>query len=338
MRFKKLVKRVVCAGFSLSETVFEACYQRRIRQAVLSQPIIVLGPDRSGTSMVYSLLGNHPKVYGPTTAADRFPEFPLSATFLRKIFSKGGEEHFSAVPNTNGIIQGGRDPLSEAVRYWVHHLGSVNGGWSKAPDDYFSEQDLDEVTRHTLPLDLKKRMVLMNKNRVVMKQPGFSLKVRYLDALFPDAIFVHCLRHPVDNFHSLLVQKAEHNNPNFGVRIPGWRQFCHLSLEAQTAHQLAGTHDIILQSIRQLDDSAGRYLPVRYESFSTDFAAEVQKLFQGCKLDVPAAIMEHPEDYVRPGGSRRKPKPPPADPAAREILEQLALRMGYPAEKSNKPA
>lgn len=333
---KSLAKAVLEATFPVTEGLLAVAYRRRIQAASLSKPIIVLGPDRSGTSMVYALLANHPGIYGPTTMADRFPRYPLTATFIRKLTSLGAEDNFCAVPGTNGIVQGGRHPLSEAVRYWVHHLGSVEGGWSKAADDYFSEADLDETTRKTLPLDLRKRMAVMNKRRVVIKQPGFSLKVRYLDALFPDALFVHCLRHPVDNFHSLLAQKAEHNKPDFGVRIPGWRQYCHLSLETQTAHQLAGTYDIILETIRQLDNSAQRYVPVRYEAFATDFAAEVQKLFRGCDLEAPATILAHPENYVRSGGSRRPSKPPPADPVARDILNELATRMGYPESTAQK--
>lgn len=332
---KSIAKIALEATFPVTERLLAAAYHRRLEQARLIKPIIVVGPDRSGTSLVYALLANHPDLYAPTTIADRFPKHPLSATLLRKISSWGAEDNFSSVPDTNGVIAGGRHRLTEAVRYWIHHLGSRDGGWKHAPDDFFSEEDLDDNTRRVLPADLKKRLTVMQKRRLVVKQPGFSLKIRYLNALFPDAIFVHSLRHPVDNFHSLMAQKQETENPSWGVRIPGWQAHSHLSIEAQTAHQLAGTYKIILQSVAQIGGfAAGRYVPVRYESFHAAFADEVQMLFQGCELEVPAVLLQKPENYVRPGNSHRQPKALPADPIARKILEKLALEMGY----ANEPA
>lgn len=314
--------------FPVTERLLAANYRRKIADTRIHKPIIVIGPDRSGTSLIYALLANHPEVYVLTTAADRFPQHPLSASMARKLLSRKTSEDYRSVPNTIGGIQGGRFTVTEAIHYWARHLGSRKGGWEEAPDDYFTEKDLDDVTRKTLPLDLKKRISIFNKNRLAIKQPGFSLKIRYLNALFPDAIFVHCLRHPLDNFHSLMAQKIKTQNPNWGVRIPGWRQFSHLSTEAQTAHQLADTYKIILQTIHHIGDSTGRYVPVRFESFETSYVTEVQKLFDGCQLEVPPNILNNPEIHVHPGNSR-KGQEPPADPMAREILEKLCIRMGY---------
>jgi hypothetical protein len=208
-------------------------------------------------------------------------------------------------------------------------LGSHNGGWLSAPSDYFTEEDLDEATSKNLPLDLKKRFAVLGKKRLLFKQPGFSLKIKYLNAIFPDAIFVHCLRNPIDTFHSLVTQKIKSKNSNWGLRIPDWQQFSHLSIDAQAAHQLARTHEIIQQSIHQLGNPVGRYVTVRYEGFDTAYAAEVQKLFHGCELEAPAAILQNTGFYVPSGGGSKKRRELPTDPVAREILEKLCDQMGY---------
>ncbi len=332
--FKKLANKAFKIVCPVTERLLAAAYRSRVAATSIHKPIVVIGPDRSGTSLVYAFLANHPDVYVLTTAADRFPEHPFSESMIRRILSIGADEDYQAVPNTIGGIRGGRFTVTEAIRYWGRHLGSHDGGWREASDDLFTEKDLDEATRQSLPLDLKRRIAVFGKKRLAVKQPGFSLKIGYLNALFPDAIFVHCLRNPLDNFHSLMTRKIDSENPNWGVRIPGWQQLSHLSIEAQTAHQLAGTYEIIQQSIGRLANPASRYVPVRYEAFETAFAAEVQRLFRGCELEAPAAILQNPEKYVRPGESRKKRQEPPDDPDAREILEKLSGRMEYEMPQS----
>jgi hypothetical protein len=318
--------------FPATERLLSTLYRHRVDRISLDKPIIVIGPDRSGTSFVYALLSNHPDVYALTTAADNFPDYPFSASFLRKLFSIGKEENYSAIPNTIGGVEGGTFKLSEAVNYLHRHLGSHNGGWRHAPSDFFTEEDLDEATRQSLPADLKKRMAVLKKTRLVMKQPGFSLKMGYLNALFPDSIFVHVVRHPLDNFHSLMAQKNKIGATYWGVRIPGWQKLSHLSSEEQTAHQLAGTYEIIRQSVAQLSlTTSSRYLPVRYESLMNDFEPEVKQLFAACNLCVPPQLLKHPEKYVRPGNGNKKRKKP-SDPRACKILEELAFEMGYSGE------
>jgi omega-hydroxy-beta-dihydromenaquinone-9 sulfotransferase len=326
---KELADAVFRMVFPLSEKLLALAYDKKASNTPINRPIVVIGPDRSGTTLVYALLANHPDVSGLTAMADRFPNYPFSSTLVRKIFSARSVERYRAVPDTVGGIEGGWFTLNECNQYWRRHLGTKSGGWLEAGDDFFTENDLDEATRQMLPLDLKRRMAVLGRNRLVIKQPGFSLKLRYLNALFPDAIFVHCHRNPFDNYHSLMNQKNKSGNENWGVRIPEKLQLPGASVEARTARQLAATYDIIKQDIEQLDNGAKRYVCVSYEAFQDSYATEVQKLFQGCGLEAPSDIVKHPEIYFR-SSSRHNPQQfMVMDSKARQILEALGERMGY---------
>lgn len=324
---KKSTLRACEYGFVITEKLLALALEKRAVRTPIDRPIIIIGPERSGTSFIYALLATHPDVYALTTAADRFPDHPFSATLARNLLSPASTQIYRVVPKTIGEIQGGRFDLTEAIRYWERHLGTWNGGWKKAPDDVLTAEDLDDATRRTLPLDLKKRLFMIRKQRLVLKQPGFSLKISYLNAVFPDAIFVHCLRNPFDNFLSLLEQKRRFGDPDWGVKIPQTMRLRNASIEAQTARQLAGTYELILQNFNRIEDRK-RCVTVRYESFGTDFVGEARRLFQPCGLETPPEVLAHPELFVA-SRSRRKPQAVTDDQQAWRILEKLAGQMGY---------
>ncbi|MGO8764713.1 MAG: sulfotransferase [Limisphaerales bacterium] len=314
-------------AFAVTERVLALGLEKPALRTSLDRPIIIVGPERSGTSFIYALLATHANVYALTTIADRFPDYPFSATLLRRILSAHENQLYRSVPKTVGEIDGGLFPLTEGVRYWLQHLGTQQGRWKNAPDDCLTEQDLDENTRLTLPNDLKKRAFIMRKKRLLLKQPGFSLKIRYFNAVFPDAIFVHCLRNPASNFLSLLAQKKRTGNPDWGIQIPASMKLPGASVEAKTARQLAVTYDLIRQSINRINNGMARYVPVHYDSFQTDFAQVAMKLYQRCHLSAPAAVLNRPELFVSSSYGNPSPEQVTTDPQAVQILEDLCRQM-----------
>jgi hypothetical protein len=314
-------------GFTLTEKPISWALDRRALAPPIDRPIFIMGPERSGTTFIYALLAAHPDTLAFTTVADRFPDHPYSSSLLRRIFSPQTNEQYRSVPKTIGRIEGGRFSLTEGLRYWGRYLQTRTGSWTERPDEFFTEEDLDEVTRRTLPKDLKKRLFILQKQRLVLKQPGFSLKIRYLDALFPDAIFVHCIRRPADNYRSLLSLKSKPGHSGWGIRIPERFKLPNASLEAQTAQQLAVTYDLVRDSINRIKNGPDRYVAVFYDLFQKNFARETSKLFQRCGLSAPQEIMNSPALFVLSSTSDPVPEPMTKDSHALEILEKLQQRM-----------
>jgi hypothetical protein len=319
-------------AFPLTERLFDCVLGSKAAQNPLQRPIIVIGPERSGTTLVYALLSNDPGVYALSNLAEWFPDHPFSSSLLQRLLSSSQADPFNiAIPDTTGTIKGTLFVPREGARYLVRHLGSRSGGWKAAPHDYFSATDLDDLTRETLPLDLKKRIYAMGKKRLLLKQPGFSLKIGYLNALFPDAIFVHCVRNPFSNFASLVDQKTRYNNPDWGLRVPDWSTWSDLPVELRAARQLSGTYDLIQQSIREIENGKDRYIPVRYEDLHSSFAEETKRLFNRCGLEAPATVLKNSQLFVLPSERRRCGSEKVYDPEVRKLLEALCERMGYDA-------
>jgi omega-hydroxy-beta-dihydromenaquinone-9 sulfotransferase len=168
----------------------------------------------------------------------------------------------------------------------------------------------------------------MQKKRLLLKAPGFSLRIGYFNSVFPDAIFVHCLRHPYDNFVSLMKQKKL-AGPQWGIRIPQQLKLPNASTEAMAAQQLAVAYETIMKHIGRIENAASRYVPVRYVSFQTEFAPTVRRLFQACALEPPESILAHPEWFVVPNLKHRTPQETTDDKPALKILDQLSRQMGY---------
>lgn len=321
--FKESAWLACKCAFTATEPLLSLAWERRALAVPVNRPIFIMGPERSGTTFIYAMLAAHPDVFALTTVADHFPDHPLSASLLRKVLSPQVNGQYRSVPKSIGRIEGGRFSLTEGLRYWNRYLQTPTGSWSQRPDEFFTEEDVDETTRRLLPVDLKKRLYILNKSRLVLKQPGFALKIRYLDALFPDAIFVHCIRKPADNYRSLLGLKRKPGQSGWGIRIPERFKIPNASLEVQTAQQLAVTYDLIRDSINRIKNGPERYVPAFYDLFESNFKQETTRLFQRCGLSAPLEILNCPELFVLSKTTDPVPEPKTQDSQVLEILDKL---------------
>ena len=114
-------------------------------------------------------------------------------------------------------------------------------------------------------MDFYVRLVVARKKRLLLKQSGFCLKIRWFDAVFPDAVFLHIVRHPVDHLVSLVKAKQTSGEKFWGIKIPGWRDLTALSPEDQGVIHIKETLDIVEKDIRQIHNWRGRYLRLKYE-------------------------------------------------------------------------
>ena len=155
---KSLAKGCCRITFPVTEKLFDLCLGKRVARTQLFKPVIIIGPERSGTTLVYAVLSNHPDVYALSSPAEWCPKHPFTATMIRRMLSTGPQPIYTAVPNTTGVVRGGRFFPTEAIEYWLQHLRTWRGDWQEAADEHFSDEDLDDETRRRLPLDLKKRI------------------------------------------------------------------------------------------------------------------------------------------------------------------------------------
>ncbi len=184
--------------------------------------------------------------------------------------------------------------------------------------------------------------------RFLDKTPRNSLRLPYLDALFPDARYVFVQRDGRATVSSLVVAWREREHPAYVLPVPftipgiperhwhfslppGWRAFDGRPLEDVCAHQYTTATEAILGFRAGLP--AGGFADVRYEDLLADPAAQMQEVHQA--LDVPftdAEARRARQEVRAPSGPEKWRTATPGEiervmPAIAPMLE----RTGYPA-------
>lgn len=157
---------------------------------MIPAPIFVLAPPRSYTSLFSASLGQHPELYG-------LPELNL--------FQASTGEDFWSGKELNGSV---RSPFWATMRHGLlRTIAQLYAGeqtidsiqmaerWIKQRQDAPVGQIYRELAERVAPL------------RLVEKSPGYLRHREYLDRLlaaFPEACFIHLIRHPLGQCQSTL--------------------------------------------------------------------------------------------------------------------------------------
>lgn len=191
----------------------------------------------------------------------------------------------------------GLHPLSD--KHWdTHALDAADA----------SAADRDTVSRYFYGWTGRHRWVDKNNQN--------GLCVPYLQALFPDAVFVFVKRSPGDNLNSLIEgwRKPDEfatwsNDLPATVAVEngtltqwcffladGWREYVNAAVEDVAAFQYKAINQAILEAKAQLP--AGQWVEVFYEDFLHDPVATFRRVFEGCGLDFDARLQAHCADVL----------------------------------------
>ena len=180
-------------------------------------------------------------------------------------------------------------PLSD--KHWdTHALDAADVG----------PADRDEVSRYFYRWTGHHRWVDKNNQN--------GLCVPYLQALFPDAVFVFVKRSPGDNLNSLIegwrkpdefatwsndlpatvaVENGQLSQWCFFL-AEGWRDYVNAPVEDVAAFQYNAINQAILDARAELP--ASQWVEVFYEDFLRDPDATFRRVFEGCGLRFDAAL------------------------------------------------
>lgn len=157
-------------------------------------PVFILAPPRSFTSLVNAMLGEHPELYG-------LPELNLfMAADMQEFWSGHGRDGSAKSPfwpvQRHGLLR-------TVAQFYVGEqtIESVRMAerWIRRRSQHSTADVYKELCAKAAPL------------RLVEKSPGYVRKRQYLDriaAAFPDARFIHLVRHPRGQCESVLKVKG----------------------------------------------------------------------------------------------------------------------------------
>ncbi|MDQ3877679.1 MAG: sulfotransferase, partial [Actinomycetota bacterium] len=144
-------------------------------------------------------------------------------------------------------------------------------------------------------------LVTGKRKRLIDKTPRNSLRVDFIEALFPDARYVYLKRDGRDNVNSLInawrtpryrTYRLDHEIPGVDpkwwkfVLYPGWEADEKGPLELVCAHQWIACNRAALDS----GVPRARWLEVAYEQLIADPVAETARLVRGLDLDPSDAV------------------------------------------------
>lgn len=175
-----------------------ACATAAIPAGSIDRPIFILGPHRSGTTLLYEILARHPDVGYFNRANRRLPCWPGLAHLWARTLRQ--------------------DKPMEAQNIWDRF-------WT-GDDDHMDRAQADVEAIEWYRALVARTLAWRGARRFLAKYPRLSLRLDWLDAVFPGAVFVHLQRDwraVVNSTVERQRRRSARQGGWFGVRIPGWR-------------------------------------------------------------------------------------------------------------------
>ncbi len=176
-----------------------------------------------------------------------------------------------------GCARSGTSILGEAIAAHprVAYVFEASAIWNKLvperPDHRLTRDDATPEIAAAIHKGLQEARQDLVGELFVEKNPKHVVRIPFLDAVFPDARFLHIIRDGRDTVASLMFRNR---GDRWGhVEIPGWRSLLARYPEqnhVRCAHQWRDAVSIARQDARELGLAPDRYREVRYEELVKD--------------------------------------------------------------------
>jgi hypothetical protein len=203
----------VIHGYSLADSTFlhllDTIYQIPervflhpwISQIRIDRPIFIIGPYRSGTTILQEIITSHPAVGYFWYLTNAFGRSPVLSYLTKRFFCKISlldDTPISPVHNP-GIPAKILSPF-ECESIWISTCHSL---WDESCQDMGLSADFSNPAfEHRLRRLIRAHLFASHTSRFLNKNPVNSLRIPYLHKLFPDAIFINIIRNPFDTIIS----------------------------------------------------------------------------------------------------------------------------------------
>ncbi len=263
----------------------EKAYSLPAKKIPIYQPIFIVGCHRSGTSVFYNAMAEHPDLACITNCVNMTPTIPLIHTKLKELVAP--LLVFKDRWIEDGVAQTPFTP-SEGIRIFERYVPDLN--------QLYMDETIDNPRLETyLKATIQKLIWQQKAKRFLNKNPDNSVRIRYLDKLFPDSYFVHIVRDGRAVAASMIKfrEKAtdffgpNHRHSSSLVRVKRWQEIN--KVWDQTPLKGSGllwreVMETIEEDRRHLQNQEKRYLEIRYEDFLTDPVGYLEQIYRFCNL------------------------------------------------------
>jgi hypothetical protein len=240
----------------------------------MAAPLFLLAPPRSYTSLVNAMLGQHPQAFG-------LPELCLFNVGQLVDLWRGSQ---GDIAENGSMVRHGLLRAVSEIYCGEQSSATINMAlrWASAREEWATARVFQEIVAKLHPLV------------AVEKSPSYTMSVPRMRAMldaFPDARFLHLVRHPVAQSKSVMAI----NDGAFTIKVNAFEiGEEHAMLEPQIAW-----HDLNLNILDFLDDvPPAQHMRMRGEEIMVDpqrHLAEIAR-WAGLRDDAEAIdAMMHPE-------------------------------------------
>ena len=239
------------------------------RYSIPKMPLIfVMGPPRSGTTLLMQWLANTGIVSYPTNLLSRFYEAPIIGAKIQLMLTDPrynfrdelGEfvqqsKYVSENGKTNGVLA-----PNEFWYFWrrFFHYGEIQ---------YLDEQSLQRVDAAKFVAELAAIEAVFDKP-FASKGIIINWNIPYVSSILDKVLFIHLKRHPLYNAQSLLETRVKFYDDQrswYSFKPTEYNELKELNPLEQVAGQVYYTNNAIERGLGKIDFS--RWLQVSYEEF-----------------------------------------------------------------------
>lgn len=287
----------------------------------ISKPVFIIGAGRSGTTIMYQCLSTHPEMCWFSNYSDRFIDNSLFILMHRVLdVPVLGNRMKRNIINSTGARFNIR-PV-EAERIYHEYCGLRE-------DIRTTEVDRDPAAEERLKGLISRHMALTGKKRFLTKQISNNQRVRLMNAIFPDALFVHIIRDGRAVTNSLL-------NVPFWDSVKLWwlegKKVSECKAEGWDPVRLCAENwkRDVEELLGNRDIFGDRYLEVRYEDFTSDVEGTMNSITEFCGLASPDTFIKNlPPDLPDMNVKWKRSLSGEQKAIATEVQGELLSRLGY---------
>ncbi|NWG08348.1 MAG: sulfotransferase [Chloroflexi bacterium] len=261
-------------------------------------PVFIIGPPRSGTTLLYQVLVNRFNFVFLDNVASRLYAAPLVGIWLSKFLSVFLAKKQIGYASNYGRTDSVFGP-SEAGEFWYRWF--PRGEHVYVPPGATKPQSIQELRRQVVGISKKFKAPMLFKNTYN------SMRIAPIAEAFPQAVFLVCMRDEVDTAQSILEGRVKRNgNKTDWFSVPP-RQIDEIKAHPyweQVVEQVYYIYRQIDEDIQRLGPE--RFLRISYRRLCEDTRGtmdEIARFFESRGVDV-SVRNEVPENFPYSTGKK----------------------------------
>jgi len=220
------------------------------------QPVFIVGPPRSGSTILFQVLTNYLDVCYITNIVNLAKKNPFFGFFLNEKFSK------KRAHNTFSSSYG----KTKEDNFLAPNEGLFWYKWLRKGEYYSDETSLNAIQKNQFK---KTIFAITNKYNkpFLIKNLSFSVRIKLLLDVFPNAKYIYIKRNPVFVSQSIILAKQKLNIPvdeMWSVRPQNFSEFEKLGLIKQVSRQVKEIENHINEDKKSINPD--NFIEISYEN------------------------------------------------------------------------